>query len=121
MTKRKFTPAALAVAGLPLAPGWALAQQQSTPNWYDCGPGMMNWGAGGYGMFFGPFFMILVLALTIAGAALLVRWLAGPWPGTRPPHHMRSGPAPLDILRERYARGEIDKEEFEERRRALGE
>jgi len=33
----------------------------------------------------------------------------------------RRGRTPLDILRERFARGEIDKDEFEERRRVLGE
>lgn len=77
----------------------------------------MMWG---YGMIFGPLFMILVLALVIAVAVLLVRWLAGgPWQGAA--SHQLPGRTPLDILKERFARGEIDKAEFEERRRVLGD
>ena len=76
---------------------------------------MMGWGGGWYGMIFGPLFMILVLAAVIAAAVLIVRWLGGPWQGAPPPHY-----TPLDILKERFARGEIDKDEYEERRRVLG-
>lgn len=75
----------------------------------------MMWG---YGMIFGPLFLILVLALVIGVAVLLVRGLAGPWHGTQP---MPPGRTPLDILKERFARGEIDKDEFEQRRRVLGD
>jgi len=71
-------------------------------------------------MIFGPLFMILVLAVVIAAAVLIVRWLGGPWYGA-PPHYPPPGRTPLDILKERFARGEIDKNEFEERRRVLGE
>jgi putative membrane protein len=71
-------------------------------------------------MVLGPVFMILVLAVVIAVAVLLVRWLGGPWQGTAP-HQLPPGRTPLDMLKERFARGEIDKEEFEERRRVLGD
>lgn len=81
----------------------------------------MMWGWGWYGMIFGPLFMILVLAVTVAVIVLLVRWLGGPGQGAAPPHSGLSGPQPIDILKERFARGEIDKEEFEERRRVLRE
>jgi putative membrane protein len=81
----------------------------------------MMWGWGWYGMIFGPLFMILVLAVIIAVAVLLVRWLGGTWQPPASPHHQPSGRTPLDILKERFARGAIDKEEFEERRRVLGE
>jgi putative membrane protein len=69
-------------------------------------------------MIFGPLFMILILALVIAVAVLLVRGLGGSWQGTKqaPP-----GRTPLDILKARFAGGEISKEEFEERRRVLGD
>lgn len=72
-------------------------------------------------MIFGPVYMILVLAVGIALAAVLVRWLNGgqlQGPGTHQSPQVRTA---LDILKERYARGEIDKEEFEERRRTLAE
>ena len=68
-------------------------------------------------MIFGPLIMILVLALVIAAVVLLVRWAGGQLPGGVP----HQGRSPLDILKERYARGEIDKNEFEERRRVLGD
>ena len=70
-----------------------------------------DWGWGG--MIFGPLFMILLLVLVIAGVVLLVRWL-----GAAPSVHATSSMA-LHILEERFARGEIDKDEFEERKRLL--
>jgi putative membrane protein len=72
-----------------------------------------------YGMFFGPLMMIAVLVTVVVVAVLLVRWLGGS--GQSTPLHYPPGRTALDILKERFARGEIDKEEFEERRRVLGE
>ena len=91
----------------------AAAAAEAPAGPYGWGPEMM-WGWGWYGMIFGPLYMMLVLAIVVAVAVLLVRWLAGPWHGPPP------GRTALDILNERFARGEIDKEEFEERRRLLG-
>ena len=72
-----------------------------------------GWGWGG--MIFGPLFMILLLVLVIAGAALLLRWLGGaPSAGSG-----ATSSNALHILEERFARGEIDKDEFEEKRRLL--
>ena len=75
------------------------------------------WSGGWYGWFVGPIMMILFIAVADAVVVLLVRWFGGSGHGAAP--HLRPGKAPLDILEERFARGEIDKEEFEERRRIL--
>jgi putative membrane protein len=91
----------------------------AAPRGYGYGPGMM-WGGGWYGLIFGPLFMILSLVVVIGAVALVARWFGASWHGTQSPHVPPPRTA-LDILKERYARGEIDKEEFEERRRVLGE
>jgi putative membrane protein len=111
----------VAGAALTLMPDAAWAQAPSDAERYAWGPHMMWWGGGWYAMIFGPLFMILFFAVLVSVVVLLVRWLGGPWQGTMPPHHSPPGRTPLDILKERFARGEIDKEEFEERRRVLGE
>ncbi|WP_417516141.1 SHOCT domain-containing protein [Marinobacter sp.] len=77
---------------------------------------MMPW----YGMIFGPIMMILVLATAVTVVILLVRWLGG---GSGAPFrdNRRSSKAALDILKERFAKGEIDKDEFEEKKRLLSD
>jgi putative membrane protein len=57
---------------------------------------------------------LVFLGLLALGIWLVVRAVSGSL-GTPPRHH---SPA-LTILEERYARGELDHEEFEQRRRAL--
>lgn len=69
----------------------------------------MWWGVWGIGMML---MMFLFWILVIVGLVVAIRWLIGK--GKTP----RSDSA-LDILRERYARGEINKEEFEARKKDL--
>ncbi len=60
----------------------------------------------------GLFGMILFWGLLIAGAVFLIRWFTRETVITRED----SG---LEILKKRYARGEINKQEFDERKRDL--
>lgn len=75
------------------------------------------WDGGWHAWVFGPMMMILFVALIVTAVVLTVRWFSG---GGRGDFAEGGAPkAPVDILKERFARGEIDKEEFEERRRIL--
>ena len=100
----------LLVSG-PVTPSWA----QQSPQYY--GPHM--WGGGWWGWFFGPIMMIVFIVVLGLIVALLVRSIGGLGHTVAP--HGPPAKTPVDILKERFARGEIDKEEYEERRRILGE
>lgn len=107
------------VAAAAFVPAWAWAQAPSGTDRYAYGPHMMWWGGSWYGMFLGPLFMVLVLAAIITLVVLLVRWLGGS-SQVAGPDQAQQARTPLDILKERFARGEIDKKEFEERCQVLG-
>ncbi|MFQ5997053.1 MAG: SHOCT domain-containing protein [Dehalococcoidales bacterium] len=79
--------------------------------WGMMGPGMM----GGFGwMWLMPVFSILFLGLIIWAVVLLVRGLSE----SRSTESSKADSA-LEVLKKRYARGEINKEEYEEKKKDL--
>jgi len=90
---------------------------------FGMGPGMMGgFGMHGFGNQFGfgfnPFGAILLFvfwALIIGGIVLIVVWAAR----QSGSYAAGSNRRPLDILKERYARGELTREQYEEIRRDL--
>lgn len=99
-----------------------LAQTSSPDRGYGHfhGHGMM-WGGGPFGMFLGALFMILVVVAIIAGVVFLMRSFGVAGTSNAAEQSNQSENRALDILRERFAKGEIDAKEYDERKRLLSE
>ena len=76
---------------------------------------MMNWGCGTGGADMFGAMHLLWWVLVIVGTAVVVGWLLNVGRAKR----ASGGDSALAILRERFARGEIDKTEFDTRKREL--
>lgn len=90
---------------------WGLASPVAQGGPYDWGWGThpMMWGAWGFGMMIMMFlFWVLIIVAVVVG----IRWLLSQGKGSR-------SDSALEILRQRYARGEINKEEFDSKRKDL--
>lgn len=81
------------------------------PGHWSSGGHMMNFGFGGFSMMF----MWLVFLILIGVAVYVAVRLASSGTVGQP----TESETPLDVLEKRYARGEIDEEEFEKRKEKL--
>ena len=72
---------------------------------------MGDWGS--WGMGFGWIFMILFWGLIVLGIVAVAKWLVASGGSAG------SSKRPLEILQERYARGEISRDEYEHMRQDL--
>lgn len=81
---------------------------------WHMGPGMM----GGWGMgWFGGIFMMIFWVLILVGLIFLIKWLIQTT--GRVKSDSGSDNRALEILKERYARGEIDTAEFNEKKKVI--
>ncbi len=94
------------------APATSFAQGERPAGW-GAGPGMMGWGILPW---LNPIMMLMFWVAIILGIIFFIRWQVDSRVGSRSP---KSEDSPLDILKKRYARGEIGKEEFEEKKKDL--
>ena len=100
----------LAITGAAVLLGSTIAYADPASDW-SRGYGHMGWGAG-YGIF-GGLMMLVFWGVIIALIVIAVRWLSGDGQGRG-----KSTEA-MDILKSRFARGELDEEEFRKRKAAL--
>jgi putative membrane protein len=110
--RRRWSGIAPVLAGLLAGmtmPIMAWAQERGGDWSWGMHPMSWMWGAWGLGMMV---MMLMFWGVVITGIVFAIRWLAGQTDRSR-------SDRARDILRERYARGEINKDEFEAKQRDL--
>lgn len=97
--------------------GWSspssINNNKFMPMMYGFGNNMTSWA--GAGLTFGIVGIILIILwwlFVVAAIVFLIKWIVKQFKG-------EGGENPLKILKKRYARGEIDKNEFEEKKKEL--
>jgi putative membrane protein len=102
----------LGLSNIYLSPAFAWS------GWYNrwnMGPGMMgSWGMGWFGMIFMLVFWIII----IFGIVMVIRWLFQNT-GVKDRFGVGANSQAMDILKERYARGEIKRHTFESMKKDL--
>jgi putative membrane protein len=92
---------------LPLLLTWTLVSAQDPGEGYRTGSWMMNWGFGV--CWFIPVIILAFWIVFIVGVIYFIRRLIWSSKGGE----IKSEETPLDILKRRYAKGEITKEDFD--------
>jgi len=110
LTSAAFLPA---LTGAQACPGGGCPGPGNDSGWGGGGfwPGMMGYGGFGWGIF-GIIFMFLFWALLITALVYLIKYISSDKQKSQEDEAMK-------ILNERYARGEVSKEEFEKMKKDI--
>ena len=97
------------------APILMMGSWMMSPGGWMMGPGMMTWGSSGYGlrwipMLFGGILSVIFVGLIVLGAYYL-------FSGRSP--FEKGGDRSVEILKERFAKGEITEEQFRKMKEEL--
>lgn len=120
--------ALLVVCFIAVLPLKALAQTQtqpqtapSPPQWYGPGPGWMMWNDGYAWQFWWICLLMMLFMIVIFAAIFFIarRSLGGGQYGWELPSWRAPSHSALQILSERFARGEIQKDEYEQKKATI--
>lgn len=120
-----LTSLVFALMSLPVLAQQPVSGNGPPPPVFQPGPWHHGWHGPHHGMFLAPFVLLLALIGVVTVIMILVRLFSRRgyrhWRGYGGPgyHGQSGGRTAIDIVEERFARGEIDKSEFEEKRKLL--